>query len=262
MLRTTLTTIVAAAALAAGVTSSASAAVTPGVQTVADGAQCTANFVFTDAAGRTLLGSAAHCVGTGEQTDTNGCLVDSLPYGSRIDVQGASQPATLVYSSWREMRAAGQDPASEACQFNDFALYELAPGTEVDPTIPTFGGPTGIGTSQSGDLGASYQNSGLRQGIALLSPKNSVTLSQTPEGWSYTVYTLTPGIPGDSGSGYLNSQGQAFGVLSTIALAPLAGSNGVSDLGKAVDFARTHGVPGLALRTGTKPFRARLLGLI
>ena len=29
-----------------------------------DGAQCTANFVFTDGAGNTYVGYAAHCAGT------------------------------------------------------------------------------------------------------------------------------------------------------------------------------------------------------
>ena len=61
-------------------------------------------------------------------------------------------------------------------------------------------------------------------------------------GWSHTVYTVTPGIPGDSGSGFLNASGQAIGVLSTVALAPLAGSNGVGDLSRELAYARAHGL--------------------
>jgi hypothetical protein len=34
-------------------------------------------------------------------------------------------------------------------------------------------------------------------------------------GWSHTVYTVTPGIPGDSGSAFLDASGNALGVLST-----------------------------------------------
>ncbi len=46
----------------------ASAAITPGVQTNTDGSgQCTANFVFTDAAANVYIGQAAHCAGTGER---------------------------------------------------------------------------------------------------------------------------------------------------------------------------------------------------
>ena len=36
-------------------------------------------------------------------------------------------------------------------------------------------------------------------------------------GWSHDVYTVTPGIPGDSGSGFLDADGRAFGTLSTVA---------------------------------------------
>jgi hypothetical protein len=70
-------------------------------------------------------------------------------------------------------------------------------------------------------------------------------------GWSRTVYTVTPGIPGDSGSGFLNGSGQAIGVLSTVALAPLAASNGVGDLGRELAYARAHGLSDLALVNGT-----------
>ena len=33
-------------------------------------------------------------------------------------------------------------------------------------------------------------------------------------GWSHSVYTVSPGIPGDSGSGLLDAKGHAIGVLS------------------------------------------------
>ena len=44
------------------------------------------------------------------------------------------------------------------------------------------------------------------------------------------------------------------GVLSTVAIAPLAGSNGVGDLAKEVAYANSHGVAGLALVPGTEAF--------
>ena len=69
------------------------------------------------------------------------------------------------------------------------------------------------------------------------------------------MYTVTPGIPGDSGSGFFNASGQAFGVLSTVQLAPLAGSNGVGDLGKELAYAQaSSGIAGLNLVNGTEPF--------
>lgn len=44
-------------------------------------------------------------------------------------------------------------------------------------------------------------------------------------------------------------------VLSTLSLAPLPASNGVIDLGLALDYAVAHsGIPGLYLALGTTPF--------
>ena len=53
------------------------AAIHPGVQVFTAGAQCTANFVFTNGSD-TYLGQAAHCSGTGSSTDTNGCTSASV----------------------------------------------------------------------------------------------------------------------------------------------------------------------------------------
>ena len=82
-----------------------------------EGAQCTANFVFTDGAGTTYVGYAAHCAGTGEATDTNGCDAGSLPLGTRVQfVEGGSLvgagttvgEGTLAYSSWLTMQQRGE----------------------------------------------------------------------------------------------------------------------------------------------------------
>src|SRR5689334_685818 len=59
------------AAAAAAWAPAATAAIHPGVMMYTDGAQCTANFVFTDTAGDVFVGYAAHCAGTGAATDTN-----------------------------------------------------------------------------------------------------------------------------------------------------------------------------------------------
>ena len=81
----------------------------------------------------------------------------------------------------------------------------------------------------------------------------------SPGGWSYDVYTASPGIPGDSGSAFLNASGQAMGILSTVAIAPLAGSNGVGNVGKEIADAQAHGFSGLTLVKGTEPFSAGAL---
>ena len=241
----------------------AAAPIHPGVMTNTEGSgQCTSNFVFTRGE-RTYIGQAAHCASTGAATETDGCLADSLPIGTRVDVDGASRPGTLAYSSWLTMQANGEDD-SETCAYNDFALIELDPAdvASVNPSIPDFGGPTGVGTSAATQQVYTYGNSSLRGGVTLLSPKNGVTVDVTPGGWSYTVYTATPGIPGDSGSAFLNKDGAALGTLSTVAIAPLPASNGVGDIGREIDYARAHGFDGLQLVNGTEPFQRKLLGRV
>src|SRR6478609_9247568 len=141
----------------------ATATIHPGVQTFTAGAQCTANFVYTDAT-NTYIGQAAHCSGTGGSTETDGCDSGSLPTGTPVDVTGAGKPGTMVYNSWLTMQAKGEtDP--DTCQYNDLALVKIDPADvgNVNPSVPGFGGPTGVGTV--GDLGSTvytYGNSSLR----------------------------------------------------------------------------------------------------
>ncbi|MDQ5894594.1 MAG: hypothetical protein QG596_855 [Actinomycetota bacterium] len=89
-------------------------------------------------------------------------------------------------------------------------------------------------------------------------------LSNDASGWSHNVYTLTPGVPGDSGSGFLNGSGQAFGTLSTLQLLPTVGANGVGDLAKELAYMTTN-EPALAdtrLVNGTEAFKPNLVGAI
>ena len=66
---------------------------------------------------------------------------------------------------------------------------------------------------------------------------------------------MTPGVPGDSGSAFLDAEGNALGTLSTLALAPLAGSNGVGDIAHELAYAKAHsGIRRLRLVRGTEPF--------
>jgi hypothetical protein len=244
-----------------------SATIHPGVQMYTEGAQCTANFVFTDGAGNTYVGYAAHCAGTGEATDTNGCDAGSLPLGTKVDfVEGGSLAGegtkvgsgTLAYSSWLTMQKKGETDES-TCAYNDLALVKVdaADVSKVNPSVPFWGGPVGVNTdgSATGDRVYSFGNSSLRGGIEQLSPKTGMSLGAEADGWSHPVYTLTPGVPGDSGSAFLDGEGNALGTLSTLALAPLAGSNGVGDLAHELGYAKANsGISGLALEAGTEPF--------
>ena len=244
----------------------ASATIHPGVQTDTNGGQCTANFIFT-AGSDVYIGQAAHCSSTGGQTDTDGCLAGSLPLGTPVTVDGAAHPGTLAYNSWLTMQSLGEaDP--NTCAYNDLALVRLDPAdvASVNPTVPHWGGPTGVdgdGTT-TGERVFSYGNSSLRLGITQLSPKTGVSLGSTNSGgWSHDVYTVSPGIPGDSGSAFLDSQGRALGVLSTLQIAPLPAGNGVGDLSHELAYARNH-VPGLAdlqVVNGTRAFDGNQLPL-
>ena len=77
------------------------------------------------------------------------------------------------------------------------------------------------------------------------------------------MYTLTPGIPGDSGSGFMNGSGKAIGVLSTLDILPTAGSNGVGDVGKEIAYMHANSsFSGVNLVPGTEPFKPNLVGAI
>ena len=243
------------------------ATIHPGVQMYTEGAQCTANFVYTDGGGNTYVGYAAHCAGTGAATDTNGCDAASLPLGTKVDfVEGGSLAGegtkvgsgTLAYSSWLTMQQSGETDEN-ACAYNDLALVKVdaADVSKVNPSVPFWGGPVAVNTegTATGDTVYSFGNSSLRGGVEELSPKQGTSLGTEGEGWSHPVYTLTPGVPGDSGSAFLDAEGNALGTLSTLAIAPLVGSNGVGDLNSELGYAKANGgIGGLALVPGTEPF--------
>jgi len=237
---------VAVAPAAGAAPAEGAASIHPGVVTESDGGgACTSNFVFTSG-DRTFIGQAAHCAGTGTATETDGCDSSSGPLGTAVTIladDGTERIGTLAYSSWLAMQEAGETDEN-ACSFNDFALVEIADSdvADVDPTIPFFGGPNGLDTDglPAGEEVHSYGNSPLRQGVAALSPKSGVSAGDHGAGWTHEVYTVTPGVPGDSGSAFVDADGDAIGTLSTLNLAPLPLSNGVSDLAKALEYARAH----------------------
>ena len=247
------------------------ATIHPGVQMYTKGAQCTANFVFTDAAGRVYVGYAAHCAGTGEATETDGCDAGSHPLGTRVRFASDGSLLTsgttlgrgrLVYSSWLTMQRLGTKDA-DVCAYNDLALVRVGKAHvgKVNPTVPFWGGPVGLnkGGTAAGDEVYTFGSSSLRAGVTELSPKVGRSLGDDAAGWTHPVYTVSPGVPGDSGSGFLDAQGRALGTLSTLTLLPLTGSNGVGDLRHELSFAQQHaGIDGLRLVKGTQPFSSTL----
>jgi hypothetical protein len=244
----------------------AKAKIRPGVQMFTRGAQCTGNFVFADRIGRVYVGYAAHCAGKGAATDTNGCNTRSHPLGTRVRFANGATVATngttvgggtLVYSSWIKMHQRHTKNRA-ACEANDFALVRVDRNDrrKVNPSVPFHGGPTGlsIAGAPAGTRVYSWGHSSLRPGTAL-SPKHGASLGRTNRGWGWEVYTVTQGIPGDSGSGFLDARGRALGTLSTVQIAPVAGANGLGDLEHELRFAqRFSGIRGLHLVRGTRKF--------
>jgi hypothetical protein len=240
-----------------------SAPIRPGVVLDTEGGgRCTSNFVFTSG-DSVFLGMAAHCAGTGEATETDGCDSGTMGVGTPVAIQaadGTDRAGRLAYSSWVAMQANGEsDP--DVCAFNDFALVEIAADdvADVNPSLPVFGGPTGLDTDglTAGEPVYSYGNSPLRLGISALSPKAGINAADGGGGRNHDVYTLTPGVPGDSGSAFVDGSGSAVGVLSTLNVTPLPASNGVIDLAHALEYAGANGDMGdVELVQGTEPFNA------
>ena len=239
---------------------SSSAAIHPGVQLFTDGAQCTANFIYYDGT-NVYIGQAAHCSGTGDNTETNGCTSGSLPVGTQVEVTGASKPGVMVYNSWLTMQGLKEKNAN-TCQYNDLALVKLDPAdvAKVNPSVPHWGGPVGLESNGTtpGEKVYSYGNSELRGGISATSPKEGTSQGDTGAGWSHTVLTYNPGIPGDSGSGFLDATGNALGVLSTIDVGfPSGVTNGVGDLSKELAYMHAHSsFTAAQLVLGTDAFKA------
>ena len=237
----------------------ATAAVHPGVQTFTNGAQCTANFIYTDATA-TYIGQAAHCSGTGGNTATNGCTSGTLPVGTQVQVTGATRPGVMVYNSWSTMQALHEADA-DTCQYNDLALVKLDPVdvANTNPSVPHWGGPAGLNTTglNFGDTIYSYGNSELRFGVTTLSPKTGVSTGDDGGGWNHGSDFTNPGVPGDSGSGLLDSSGNATGVLSTLGISSSGSTNNWGDLGRELGYLHSHtSFTGVTLVPGTQPFSA------
>ncbi len=264
--------LVAGLSVGAGASSHAATTrpISPGVQMYTAGAQCTANFVFRDRRGRVYVGYAAHCAGLGESTDTNGCTTKSLPLGTRVAfATGGSLLSDgttvghgkLAYSSWLTMQRLRTKSATR-CAYNDFALVRVvrADRGKVSPTVPVWGGPTGLTSRQlrAGEAIYSYGNSSLRGGLGLFNAKTGTVQGPVAGGLAYDIDTgSSPGVPGDSGSGFLDRDGRAVGVLSTLSVGlgfpPVA--NTMGSLYREVVWARKHsGIRGLRLVKGTTPF--------
>ncbi|MDN5916736.1 MAG: serine protease [Pseudonocardia sp.] len=252
-----------------------SAAVRPGAVTVTAGAGlCTSGFVFTSGE-KVLLGQAAHCGGTGADTETDGCTSATVPTGTPVTVRatdggtGEGITGTMVYSSWVAMQQDGEkDP--DTCAYNDLALVELPAdaAARTNPSVPFFGGPAGVhdgglapGAAVFGlgnPVGAAERSAGgtsVGTATRTLRPRVGTAGEDVGGGWGHTVYTTAQGVPGESGAPLLDESGRAVGLLSSLNVGGERESIEYTDLARSLDYARLHGdLPDLALAAGTDPF--------
>lgn len=228
------------------------------------------------------VGMAAHCVGAASNSDSNlnGCdpSVGSLPLGTKVyfyqGVSGGSSLLGLVslsngsnghrigsgvlrYSSWLAMKKAHTPEASDACNYNDLSLVEVdAPYLKlVNATVPYIGGPTALAPLPAAGQTVYTVGNSSQRGTERATSGTVNTYSV----WSDLInQSASPGVPGDSGSGYMNASGQAVGVLSTLNCSDPLGlscnQNGIGSLAQEVAFARAHGLPNLTLVPGKSAF--------
>ena len=232
------------------------------------GAQCTGNFVFRDGAGRTYVGYAAHCAGRGEATDTNGCNTRSVAARHAASASPAAPPSPTggdtVGRGTARLQLVAHHARPRRVPRQRVRRQRLRPGPgprrrrRARSTRRCRSGaarPASSDGAAAGTPGVLVRQLSSLRPTELLSPKTGSSLGRTYGGWGYDVYTATPGIPGDSGSGFLDAQGRALGTLSTVAIAPLPASNGLGNLARELDYAQAHsGIAGLHLVRGTRAF--------
>ena len=181
----------------------ATAAIHPGTMMYTAGAQCTANFVYTDGSGRVYVGYAAHCAGTGTATDTNGCH-RLAPARDPRHLQQGRQPRARAPSS--ATAPSSTPPGGHARTW--------APPTRTP--VPTTTWPWSRSLPPTSRRSTRRSRSGwpdrrrhrwhrgrrpglhLRQlqpavGITQLSPKTGISLGDDAAdgGWSHPLYTPT-----------------------------------------------------------------------
>jgi hypothetical protein len=187
-----------------------------------------------------------------------------------LGADGSRRLGRLAYSSWITMQAGGETDRA-TCAANDFALVELTPAdaAAVNPSVPFFGGPTGLATGDvaPGDEVLGYGSPVARLGRAALTarirPKIGIE-SGRAGAFAHDVLTTSPGVPGDSGAGYLTADGRAFGLLTTLTVDGAGDgiSDGVTDLAAALAYANANGGLGeIELVLGTEPFTAEPPGV-
>jgi hypothetical protein len=128
---------------------------------------CTANFVWTGG-GKTYLGAAGHCFLPADKKSTHGAGADYDASGVTVQVcvegcEGNFRTMLLVgklVTLGKVAYARQTDPTGEEDVGNDFGVVEIpsAVANLIRPSLPVWGGPTGVDTLEAGEYGCHYGN--------------------------------------------------------------------------------------------------------
>lgn len=221
----------------------------PGVQITSSGSSCTSNFLYRANDVTVFIGVAAHCFSPDSNDNSvSPCEAQNENIGfDQVQIENATQPGTLIYSSWQAMQENAVPAGDALCDVNDFALVQIHPDDldNIHPSAFVVGGPTALytGLADVGDRVFSYGQSAFHFGVGDLEEKQGQVSDITGGDWIYQISSDNPGLPGDSGSAVIHEDGRALGVLSTVGVrvGPGAVSNGVVNLEKALNYAKSGG---------------------
>ena len=247
----------------------------PGVQMYTEGAQCTANFVFTDRErpGLRRLRRALRRDRVRRPTPT-AATTASLPLGTRVRfAEGGSLAGDgetvgrgrLAYSSWLTMQRRGTRSAN-TCAYNDLALVRVDAGrssSKVNPSVPFWGGPVGLdtdGIAAGRHRATATATPACGPASTELGPKQALSLGEEGGGWtppSTPRPRASPATPAAASS--TRTAGRSARCPRSRSR-PWPASNGVGDLRRELRFARKHvGHPRAAAGQGHRGVPPRAL---
>lgn len=207
-------------------------------------AGCTANFVWRDAGGSLYLGAAGHCflgddaVGGSELDDPDSPDLSGVTVEACVDCTfgGATALSTGVRGEVVELGDvvyARQESDDGTQVGEDFGLVAIPGDAEhlVDPSMPTWGGPTATGRIDGGEEVVQYGNGVVTGETVATKGRTGAGTSQDDGAGAW--YAALPAAPGDSGSAVQVADGaatslagvEAAGILTHVTTAGVAGTN-------------------------------------
>jgi hypothetical protein len=176
--------------------------VRPGARVRVGNSICSMAFLFKGSDRRTYIATAGHCALLGKQGEK---VWKGIRAPTASDSVG-NYIGNFAYASFHWVNTTSS-PAPES----DFALIRLEPGVKANPAMCHFGGPDGIYQKHEATpsvlhyFGRSPMYDDVLPARSAIAPN---TLDQSG------VFSIGESAGGDSGSGVINGQGEAVGILT------------------------------------------------